>query len=337
MTEHEIHHRGQIYTMPGMLGVKTPSLYGLTEPDVRARSAGGLGGWGLANAWRAMAYTTLISTDTLYTHLDEPDWAIVDCRYDLANEAWGVQQYRASHIPGAVYASLGHDMAGARTGTNGRHPLPQPDALGETFSRFGIGSGVQVVAYDQDTGMYAARLWWLLRYLGHHDVAVLDGGFAKWTREERPTASGEETRARRKFEGAPHDDVRVTAAEVERHLGDRAFRLVDARAAERYAGATEPLDKVAGHIPGAANHYFKDNLAPEGTFLPPFELRARLSRALGSQPPERAVCYCGSGVTACHNILAMTHAGMHGARLYPGSWSEWCSDPRRPVATGERA
>lgn len=282
-----------------------------------------------------MSYQTLISTDILYVHLDEPDWAIVDCRYDLANEAWGLAQYRASHIPGAVYASLGRDLAGTKMGSNGRHPMPQAEALRETFSRFGIGPGVQVVAYDQDTGMYAARLWWLLRYMGHSDVAVLDGGFAKWSREGRPTSSGDESRGAREFQGAPHDAMRVTAGDVEQHLGDPQFHLIDARAPERYAGATEPLDRVAGHIPGAANHFFKENLAADSTFLPPAALRARLARALGGVPPDHAISYCGSGVTACHNILALEHAGLHGARLYPGSWSEWSSDPNRPVETVE--
>lgn len=282
-----------------------------------------------------MAHSTLISTDTLYVHLDEPAWAIVDCRYDLANEAWGLEQYRARHIPGAVYAHLSRDLAGPKTGSTGRHPMPDPDALRATFGRFGIGPDVQVVAYDQDTGMYAARLWWLLRYMGHDAVAVLDGGFAKWTREGRPTAGGDESRAPVMFAGEPHDAMRVTAGDVMRHLGDPAFHLIDARAADRYSGATEPIDKVAGHIPGASSHFFKNNLNTDATWLPAGELRARLLGALRSHTPDRVVSYCGSGVTACHNLLALEHAGLHGARLYPGSWSEWSADPSRPVEKGQ--
>jgi thiosulfate/3-mercaptopyruvate sulfurtransferase len=283
----------------------------------------------------SMPHTTLVTTDSLYVQLDEPEWAIVDCRYDLSNETWGREQYAISHIPGAAYASLGRDLAGAKTGTNGRHPLPSPDALRATFGRLGIGPGVQVVAYDQDTGMYAARLWWLLRYMGHEAVAVLDGGFARWVAEGRPTSSGDETHAPRTFDGEPHDAMRVTAADIERHLGDPALRLIDARAAERYAGLTEPIDRVAGHIPGAVNRFYKDNLSPDGRWRAPSDLREDWLRVLGSQLPERAVSYCGSGVTACHNLLALEHAGLAGARLYPGSWSEWSADPGRPVEKGE--
>ena len=277
--------------------------------------------------------TTIIATDTLAGHLDG-GWVVVDCRFDLQNEHWGRDQYLATHIPGAVYASLSHDMAGAKTGTNGRHPLPPLDALSATLGRLGITRGTQVVAYDQDSGMYASRLWWLLRYAGHDAVAVLDGGWAKWIREGRPTRRGEESRAPATFVAEPRPEMRVGVDEVQAHLGNETTLLVDARAPERYEGRTEPIDRVPGHIPGAVNHHYRSNAADDFTLLPPDTLHKTFLEVLGSHEPSHAVMYCGSGVTACHNLLAMTHAGLPGARLYAGSWSEWSADPARPVATG---
>jgi thiosulfate/3-mercaptopyruvate sulfurtransferase len=281
-----------------------------------------------------MSYTTLISTEVLAARLSDPNVAVVDCRYKLDDETWGRRQYAARHIPGAVYASLGHDLAGPRTGTSGRHPLPDPRTFAQTLGRFGIASGVQVVAYDQDNGMYASRLWWMLRWLGHDAVAVLDGGFAKWTAEGRAMASGGETRAPREFVASPRSEMAVDAARVSSSLKTGESTLVDARAPERYRGETEPIDKLPGHIPGAANHFFQWNLDEHGMFRTPEELRDRLQRSIGDVPPDRLVCYCGSGVTACHNLLALEHAGLKGAKLYPGSWSEWSSDPARPVERG---
>ena len=283
--------------------------------------------------WYDMAFTTLISTAVLASHLDEA--IIVDCRSKLDDEAWGEQEYAASHIPGAVYADLNRDLSGPKTGTNGRHPLPDPHALARTFGRLGIASGVQVVVYDQDTGAWASRLWWLLRWLGHDAVAVLDGGFAKWTAEGRPTTSGSEYRAAREFTGMPRVGMSVDVATVASRLGSRDWRLVDARAPERFRGEKEPIDRTPGHIPGAVNHFFGGNLAADNTFRTPEELRARFAPALGGAPPDRVICYCGSGVTACHNLLALEHAGITGAKLYVGSWSEWSADPARPIETGE--
>jgi thiosulfate/3-mercaptopyruvate sulfurtransferase len=274
---------------------------------------------------------TLISTEALAAHLAAPSWAIVDCRYDLANEAWGEEQYREGHIPGAVYARLSHDLSGPQDGRNGRHPLPAADAMTATFGRWGITSGVQVVAYDQDSGMYASRLWWMLRYMGHEAVAVLDGGFANWRLEGRPTRAGAETRAPAAFSGKPRQEMRLTANQVWARLDDPSLMLVDARSPERFEGRVETLDKVAGHIPGARNHFFKWNLAAGGTMRPSGELREKFGDLLGNTPASQVVMYCGSGVTACHNLLAMEHAGLSGAKLYPGSWSEWSSDPDRPV------
>ena len=278
-------------------------------------------------------HTTIIATDILAARLGS-DWVIVDCRFDLHNEQWGREQYLASHIPGAVYASLNHDMAGPKTGSNGRHPLPSIDALSATLGRLGIAGHTQVVAYDQDSGMYASRLWWLLRYAGHDAVAVLDGGWAKWIHEGRPTRSGEETHTPVTFVASPRPEMRVEVDEVTAHLGNPETLLVDARAPERYEGHTEPIDRVPGHIPGAVNRYYRLNAGDDFTLLPPQQLRDEFLKVLGSHEPSQAVMYCGSGVTACHNLLAMTHAGLPGARLYAGSWSEWSADPARPVEKG---
>lgn len=279
-----------------------------------------------------MSFSTLVSTETLGAHLG--DWAVVDCRFDLANEAWGREQYGAAHIPGAVYASLNDDLSGPRTGTNGRHPMPSDDALVAMLERLGIGNDTQVVAYDQDAGSYASRLWWLLRYAGHAAVAVLDGGFAKWAAEGRPVRSGQETRAHVRFQPSFNRNLVVTVGEVDSRRADGRTLLVDARGAERFEGRSETIDKVAGHIPGARNRFFRDNLGPDGTMLPPDALRTAFTGVLDGRLPKDAVMYCGSGVTACHNLLAMAHAGLDGSPLYTGSWSEWSSDPARPIEKG---
>lgn len=280
-----------------------------------------------------MSFRTIIATDVLASHLGEA-WAIVDCRYDLQNESWGHEQYRAAHIPGAVYVSLGEDMAAPRTGQNGRHPLPSVEALATLFGRLGISRDTQVVAYDQDNGMYASRLWWSLRYLGHDAVAVLDGGWARWMRGGRPTGSGEERRGTISFEVKARPEMRLSVEDVSARLTDPSMLLVDARAPERFEGRNETIDRAAGHIPGAANHFFKTNLADDATMLPADKLRESLGRTLMGRNPTEVVMYCGSGVTACQNLLAMEHAGMPGARLYVGSWSEWSADPSRPTEKG---
>jgi thiosulfate/3-mercaptopyruvate sulfurtransferase len=281
-------------------------------------------------------YRTLISTGVLASHLHE-GWAIVDCRYDLQNESWGRDQYRVAHVPGATYASLGEDLAAPRTGRNGRHPLPSIEALAETFGRLGISRDVQVIAYDQDTGAYASRLWWSLRYLGHDPVAVLDGGWAKWTREGQPTTSGDERRPPTTFTPDPRPEMGLTVEQVAARLGDPSRLLVDARAPERFEGRAEPIDRAAGHIPGAVNRFFRSNLADDGTMLASSVLRESFMSLLNGRDPSAAVMYCGSGVTACQNLLAMEHAGLPGARLYVGSWSEWSADPAHPTEKGPSA
>jgi thiosulfate/3-mercaptopyruvate sulfurtransferase len=278
--------------------------------------------------------TTLIDTGTLADRLTDPALVVVDCRFDLTDATVGQREYAMRHIPGAGYVSLDRDLSGEKNGRNGRHPQPDPASLIDTFGRLGIDASVQVVAYDQDTGIYASRLWWLLRWLGHNAVAVLDGGFAKWDAEHRPVRSGVETPVPRTFAGVPRAGWMVNADDVERAMATGDSLLVDARAPERYLGQSETLDRVAGHIPGAANHFFKWNLSSDGTFLMPGEIRERVRTSVGDMPPERLICYCGSGVTACHNLLALEHAGLGGSRLYVGSWSEWSSDPARPVETG---
>ena len=262
--------------------------------------------------------------------LTSPEVVVVDCRFELANPASGEAAYQQEHIPGAVYAHLDRDLSGPKTGSNGRHPLPSPDALRATLGRLGIDSNVQVIVYDQDTGMFASRLWWLLRWMGHTAVAVLDGGMATWTAEKRATKSGVESRDARLFTGAPDARMIAGPAEIAAIAASADARLVDARAPERFRGDIEPIDPVAGHIPGAVNHFYMRNVS-DGRFLSPEELREQWRASLGDVSAERVVCYCGSGVTACHDVLALEHAGLHGSRLYPGSWSEWIADPDRPI------
>lgn len=278
-----------------------------------------------------MRFTTLIDTATLEQHLVDPAFAIVDCRFDLRDPMWGERSYEEAHVPGAVYVSLDRDLSGVKNGLNGRHPLPDPDSLATVFSRLGIDGATQVIAYDQDDAIYASRLWWLMRWLGHEQVAVLDGGFRKWTGEQRAVQRRDEHRPARTFAAAVQPGRVVDVAVVERAMASGDALLVDARAPERYRGETETLDRVAGHIPGAVNHYFKWNLTEEGTFRSPAAIRDRVRESIGPVSPDRMICYCGSGVTACHNLLALAHAGLDGGRLYVGSWSEWSSDPARRI------
>jgi thiosulfate/3-mercaptopyruvate sulfurtransferase len=278
-------------------------------------------------------HRALISTDALASERDA-SWVVVDCRYDLRDQTWGHLQYRDGHIPRAVYASLSQDLSAPPSGTNGRHPLPCVEAIEATFGRLGISNRTQVVAYDQDAGMYASRLWWMLRYLGHESAAVLDGGWAKWIREGRTVGTGEEHRPATAFIGRRRKERRVIVDQVAATLGDPSVLLVDSRAPERFEGRNEPLDRIPGHIPGAVNHFYGRNVTDEGVMLPADTLREQFGELLAGRSPDQVVMYCGSGVTACQNLLAMEHVGLSGATLYPGSWSEWSADPGRPVETG---
>ena len=283
-----------------------------------------------------MPYTTLISTADLAQHLTDPKWAVVDARFSLTETEAGRRDYQAAHIPGAVYAHLDEDLSGPIIpGRTGRHPLPAIEVFAKTLSHWGIEAGTQVVVYDGAGGSVAGRLWWMLRWLGHDAAAVLDGGWARWLKEGRPAKAGVESRPARAFSPHPRPELLAGLEEVA-DMGQKAeARLVDARAWERYRGEQETIDPVAGHIPGAMCLPITENLGPEGLFLPPTMLRQRFEAMLGGLRPEQVVFYCGSGVSAAHNILAMAHAGLDGSRLYVGSWSEWIADPGRPVATGD--
>ena len=278
-------------------------------------------------------HKTLVSPSVVAQHLQDPSWVVVDCRFDLANPTRGEEVYREGHIPGARYADLDRHLSGTKTGANGRHPLPASDELIRTFGELGIGPHIQVIAYDADSGMYAGRLWWMLRWMGHDAVAVLDGGLARWQREGHAVRGGVESATPANFKGAPRPGWRLTVAEVEAGLGNRSRLLVDSRAPDRYRGINETLDKVGGHIPGAANYFFHDNLTADKTFKSPEQLKAQWAPILKGHDSKDVVVYCGSGVTACHNLLALEHAGIHGVKVFPGSWSEWSADPSRPIAS----
>jgi len=276
-------------------------------------------------------YTTLIEPAELSASLADPGFAVIDCRHELSKPEWGAQMYAASHIPNALHASLDRDLSGPPGPGTGRHPLPAVEAFTATLSRWGIDSAVQVVAYDQGPGAYAARLWWMLRWLGHARVAVLNGGFAAWQEAGLPVTRDPGVRAPRQFVARASDSVSVTTAQLEQALAAGNTSLIDARGADRFAGENETIDPVAGHVPGARNRPFTQNLDARGRFLSPDALRRGFA-GVTEDEPQSVISMCGSGVTACHNLLAMEIAGLRGARLYPGSWSEWIRDPRRPIA-----
>lgn len=279
----------------------------------------------------------LITPADLHARLADPlaRTLIVDCSFDLANPAAGRQAHEAGHVPGAVYLHLDEALSGPKTGRNGRHPLPERATFARTMAALGADDDTLVVAYDNAGGMYAARLWWMLRWAGHAATSVLDGGLAAWKAANLPLDTG--TTAPRAAGRFTLRDSLVTTADlaaVKANLERRERLVLDARAPDRYRGENETLDPIGGHIPGARNRLFRDNLGPDGRFKPAATLKAEFEHALGGHPASGVIHQCGSGVTACHNLLAMEIAGLRGAALYPGSWSEWCAQPGAAIATG---
>ncbi|MGZ4979067.1 MAG: sulfurtransferase [Methylobacter sp.] len=281
-----------------------------------------------------MTYTTLISTATLQQQLNNSNWVIVDCRFSLADAEAGSKAYRHGHIPNARYAHLDKDLSSAITDFTGRHPLPNFALLAKKLGDWGISNTSQVVAYDDAGGAFAGRLWWLLRTMGHDNVAVLDGGIKQWQKQGLPVTTVLPTIKPAAFRPYLNDTAWLSALDVQNSIAKKSVCLIDARTPERYRGEQEPIDPVAGHIPYALNRAFQLNLDGNGLFLPPEQLRKQFKQLIGTAAPEQVVHYCGSGVTACHNLLAMEHAGLTGSRLYAGSWSEWIRNKNRAVAKG---
>lgn len=283
-------------------------------------------------------FTTLISSQDLRALREDSGRhsVVIDCSFDLANPAAGREAYHVGHLPGAFYLHLDNELSGEKTGSNGRHPLPDPNTLAARLRALGVNEDTQVIAYDAQGGMYAARAWWLLRWLGHGAVAVLDGGKNAWVAAGLPLEAGNtpDPETPGSLTRKASLVATVDAGAVLANLANPTRLLVDARAADRFRGENETLDPVGGHIPGAVNRFFKDNLEGNGSFKPAAALKQEFGQVLGGTPASQAVMQCGSGVTACHNLLALEVAGLPGAALYPGSWSEWCADPARPVASG---
>ncbi len=275
-------------------------------------------------------YKTLVDSATLAQHLPDDNWLVVDCRYDLMHPQAGREAYLESHIAGAVYADVHDDLSGPPVTDHGRHPLPTAAALEKLFSRLGIDSQKQVIVYDATNGAFAARLWWLLRYMGHEGVALLDGGWKNWQQQQLAVSQGEQNNPTAVFSGTRQAGWLVQLDQVtEQRL------LIDSRDPARYRGDSEPIDPAAGHIPGAINRFWQENLQADGRFKSAEQLHREFTGIYSESASDEPVFYCGSGVTACHNLLAVAHAGLPPARLYAGSWSEWCSDPQRPIASGE--
>ncbi|MDC6168172.1 sulfurtransferase [Paucibacter sp. XJ19-41] len=281
-----------------------------------------------------MSHHTLVSALQLQALLAQAERPVLllDLSFDLADTGAGERAYAQGHLPGAHYLHLDRDLSAPKTGSNGRHPLPERQAFAERLATLGLRHDSQVVCYDAQGGMYAARAWWMLQWLGHADVAVLDGGLQAWLASAGALSTELPPQRAGDFKPGPPLVQALDADRLQASLG--RVRLIDARAGERFRGEVEPLDAKAGHIPGASNRLFKSNLGPDGRFLPAEQLRQEFSALLAPYAPAQTVHQCGSGVTACHNLLAMAHAGLVGSALYPGSWSEWSSDPRRPVALG---
>ena len=283
-----------------------------------------------------MKYTTVISAEDLNVHLDDDNWVVVDSRFTLTAPEAGRRLYEDGHILGAHYLHLDDDLASTVTESTGRHPLPEPDVLAKKLGELGIDNNTQVIAYDDTFGAMSSRLWWLLRWMGHDKVALLDGGLPAWTRKKMPLTPDVTTTPQKEFIPTLRNELAIDTATMETVVDSGDSVIIDVRAEERFTGEVEPLDKVAGHIPGAINLPFEDNLDIDGTFMSKDEMVELYEDLLGDKNANQVVMMCGSGVTACHNLLAMEIAGFNGARLYAGSWSEWITDPAHPVATGDR-
>ena len=279
----------------------------------------------------------LVTTAQLSEHLDDPSWVVFDCRHDLVDHGKGAKLYAGGHIPGAHFAPVETALAGPKTGRNGRHPLPAPDAFAAFLAAHGVSADSTVVAYDDSGGLYAARLWWQAKWIGLRSVALLDGGIPKWLAEGRPVATAVTTPKPAVLQAHADPSLVWNADQVLASLSDPSCAILDARAAERYRGDVEPMDPVAGHIPGALNRFYKANLQADLTFRPAAELKEEFSALLQNRPPGKVAHQCGSGITACANLFAMEYAGLPGSKLYAGSWSEWVAEPGRPVARGAQA
>ncbi len=280
---------------------------------------------------------TLVSADTLAEHLDDPTWRVFDCRHDLGNTEYGAHAYAKGHIPGALFMHCDRDLSGPLTGKNGRHPLPDIATFAKRMSECGITPDTQVVAYDNEASAFASRLWWMLRWLGHDKVALLDGGLPGWKRAKLPLEVEVRPVVPTQFVPRPCAEMLVDTAYVQQHFRAPDMLLLDGRSEERFAGQNETLDPVAGHIPGSINRFYYDCLDDAAIYFKSAdELRAEFVDLLGDRDPRTVVQVCGSGVTACVNLLGMEIAGLHGSKLYAGSWSEWCSDSSRPAATGDQ-
>ena len=284
-----------------------------------------------------MTYVTLISASDLQQHISDPTWIVLDCRHDLMNPDAGRAAFDGGHLPGAQLAHLDLALSDKTPGPQGqfrgRHPLPSAAAFIETLRQWGVNDDSQVIAYDAHGGMFAARLWWMLRWVGHGSVAVLDGGLPAWHAAGGALSTDVVIKPRGTLQLTPSLVPTVEVEDVLANVSSAARLVIDARAPDRFRGENETIDPVGGHIPGARNRFFKDNLQADGRFKPAAQLRAEWQALIAA--PEQSIMQCGSGATACHNLLALDIAGMSGAALYPGSWSEWCADPARPIATGD--
>ncbi len=282
-----------------------------------------------------MTYQTIISVEDLNKNINNQDWFIFDCRFMLKEPEGGLQKFNQGHIPGAQFADMDKDLASPMTATSGRHPLPDPDQLIKILQSWGVNNSSQIICYDDMSGAFAARMWWLLKWLGHEDIAVLDGGLDKWTAAGLEIETKVKERTPGTFNGRANNDMWVDVEFVKNELSANKINLLDARSEERYTAKDTKTDPVAGHVPGAMSFPFSGNLSKQGVFLSKDQLRDRFASLMNNAEGKEIVNMCGSGVTACHNLLAMSVADLPMTKLFVGSWSEWIKDNSRPVAIGE--